>query len=345
MKKQPETGQNESYYTFQVDKDDTGRRIDRVIRKILSNTPLSGIYKLIRNGKIKINGKKFPPSYRLVEGDTISLPKDLTNNIPTKTNKTDKTSSIKPFIIEETEDFIAINKPRGVLVHGKNSLDTMLLNYLNNTQEEKNPFRAFTPGPIHRLDRNTSGIVIFSKSLKGAKEISILFKEHRVTKIYLAVIEGKLTRKATLRDILYRDKNKKKSIVGIPHTQEESPKGENKNQKWQEVITHLYPLVSTDKLTLTLCIPVTGKSHQIRAQLANYGHPLLGDIKYGGRKNRGGFLLHALQIIVKGKSNIKGLKNLFAPLPKESYIMIEDYFGRGCLNRLEEKIRNISKEI
>ncbi len=327
------TGKAHQNFKFTVDRNDVGRRIDRVLRKILSDAPLSTIYRLLRTGDIKINNHKILPSYRLKTNDKIELPSpppspSHSHFIP---NLKQNYPGIDSLIIEETEDFIVVNKPRGMLVHGKNSLNTILLGYLNNLRKKPNYPRAFTPGPIHRLDRNTSGIVLFSKTLRGAKQLSKLFREHEIIKIYLAVVEGSIDQETTLKDILHRDRNKKKTEVVT------SPGG----TKDKEATTYIYPITSQNNLTLTLCIPITGKTHQIRAQLGNYGHPLFGDTKYGGQKNREGFFLHALQLVVKKREILNGLKNFFAPIPEESYIMLESYFGKGCLKRLREKINEI----
>ncbi len=353
MKEKEQSKSNKkTYYSFYVDENDIGRRIDRVLRKILSDIPLSGIFKLLRNGKIKINDRKTFPAYRLKKNDTITLPGqliNLSNQFSFKTNSKSnligtQALSIKSLIIKETEDFIAINKPKGMLTHGKNSLNTIVLHYLENSQRGNTSLRAFKPGPIHRLDRNTSGIVLFSKSIKGAKEISKLLKDHKIVKTYLAIVEGEIIQNLILKDILYRDPDKKKTIVITTHNplpeKASSPKTSGKL-----ATTHVYPITTKNDLTLAICIPITGKTHQIRAQLANSGYPLFGDTKYGGKKNKEGFFLHAFQIIVKESKPLKGLKNFFAPIPKESYIMLENCFGKINFTKITEKIKQIAEDM
>ncbi len=324
-------------YSFQINKNDEGRRIDRVIRKILPQIPLSGIYKLLRNGNIRVNNGKVKQSYKLKKGDTISLPFNvLAQNSPSKsTNKqqidreTTSPPNIKTLIIEETEDYIVINKPKGMLVHGKNSLNQLVLNYLNRKDNTTRGPTAFTPGPIHRLDRNTSGLIIFSKTIRGAKKISQLFREHKIRKLYIGLAEGRIDSNLTIKSPIYRNKQTKISKIY-------SRKSDNKENN---AITIIFPILHNKNLTLVACAPITGKTHQIRVHLSSIRHPLLGDTKYGGKKTGYGIILHAMYI------QSETLKNFFAPLPKESYIILKDYFGDDFFEYLRAKTEKIIRNL
>jgi len=284
---------------------DKGRRLDRILRKALPDHPLPLIHRLLRQKQVLVNGKPGKAQDRIESGDNITikslkkiLEKDFTSE-PEVRRRQDAENAKK----EIKEDFLnlceikfkgkpvswldcgllAVNKPQGLEVHGANSLDTMVNNYL----KDKLPASlSFKPGPLHRLDRPSSGIVVFSTNLEGAHFFSSLMHERKIKKTYLAIVDGKLEKEETWQDELIRNKDEKKTYVT------------NKNGDGKIAITKVTPISVEDNFTLIKAEIITGRTHQIRAQAAAHGYPLTGDIKYGKKNNSGksNFFLHAWKL-------------------------------------------------
>jgi 23S rRNA pseudouridine955/2504/2580 synthase len=201
---------------------------------------------------------------------------------------------------------IAVNKPEGLAVHGENSLDTMVRSFL----ADKLPHSlSFKPGPLHRLDKPSSGIVIFSSNLEGARLFSSLMRERKVRKIYLAIVEGNVKHEEVWEDLLVRDKDINKTFISMEKT------GESKR-----ATTKIKPLAVSGNYSLITAEIATGRTHQIRAQAAFHGYPLLGDCKYSGGYDKGGFFLHAWKMEFLSFS-------IEAPLPDKFREKIKALFG------------------
>jgi 23S rRNA pseudouridine955/2504/2580 synthase len=235
-------------------------------------------------------------------------------------------------ILWESADFLVLNKPAGLAVHGPDrssgdSLETLARAYLS---PKLPPSLSFKPGPLHRLDKPASGIVVFSKSLEGARSFSVLLRERRIRKTYLALLEGILRRDETWEDMLIRDRKQGKTFAGrngAPATGEGAPKA---------ALTRIRPLAHNAAAGVTLArLEIdTGRTHQIRAQAAAHGHPLAGDRKYGGAAQRGGFLLHAHFLQPPGQA-LPGLpRRLKAPLPEQFRKRIEELFTAALAKSL-----------
>jgi len=252
---------------------DSGRRLDRILRKALPCHPLPLLHRLIRQGKVFTDGKPAKANDRLKAGVTIIIP-SLKN-----AEKPDASTPVLslPDIIWQGKGLLAVNKPSGLAVHGNPSLDKMVLSFLKGKISRS---LSFTPGPLHRLDKPSSGIVVFSENIKGARLFSTLMRERNVKKTYLAVIEGNLKHEEIWEECLVRDKERKKTFVS-----EGSKSGKN-------AITKVTSLAEFKNYSLIKAEILTGRTHQIRAQAAFHGLPLSGDIKYGGH-GKEGFFLHA----------------------------------------------------
>ena len=177
-----------------------------------------------------------------------------------------------------------INKPAGIEIHGKNSITEGVIRYLEGKIPESLSFR---PGPLHRLDRNTSGIVAFGKSLHGAREFSRLLKSDGIEKYYIAILDGKIPDRGKWTDILSREG----LVTRI-----------DGNSRGKKGITSFKTLFSTGELSLVLFRLHTGRTHQIRAQAGWHGHSLSGDVKYGGSRILRHYCLHAW--LIKSVENL-----------------------------------------
>jgi 23S rRNA pseudouridine955/2504/2580 synthase len=284
------------------------------LRKALPHYPLPLIHRLLRQGQVTAGGKPCKAKDRIDCGVKITIP-SLKTGTDEKQGAKAENQRLKiegkkdyltvPSIIWEGCGLIAFNKPPGLAVHGPCSLDTIVRSYF----ADKLPHSlSFKPGPLHRLDKPSSGIIVFSASLDGARLFSSLMHEQKVKKIYLAIIEGKMKKETIWQDNLVRDKEKKKSFVS------------KTDIKGKTAITKVTPLAAKDNYTLIKAEITTGRTHQIRAQAAAHGHPLAGDIKYGGKiiKKQGveckgkkaEFFLHAWKLEFLEHS-------IEAPLPPE----------------------------
>ncbi|WP_407399117.1 RluA family pseudouridine synthase [Treponema sp.] len=283
---------------FNAAKDDSGRRLDKVVSRIFeSNCISSGIFPLIRKGMIKVNGKKSSGDYRVCEGDSISVAEFLFGN----SNKLEQQEAMErefPFSLEDitvfkNEHILIVNKPSGINVQPSKDCDFCLCDLVEyDFRNNGGQSISFRPGPLHRIDRYTSGLVAFSQSLQGAKWFTENIEAHSVGKKYLGIVEGSygvpFERYVDLILVPENsDKNYGTVIAG------------GKNGK--EAITVAKFLKQTEVMgnecSLVEFSIETGRKHQIRAQSALHGHPLIGDTAYGGKelKNRM-FFLHAWKL-------------------------------------------------
>ena len=268
---------------FQVDPNFINSRLDRWIRKNVCNIPQSLIEKSIRKGKIKINNKRAKSSHKLRSNDQITL-----YNFNFSNNKSQKRtyiysptkhelSSASNIFIENNENFAVINKPAGIAVQPGTKSIRNILDILRNTKE----FEGFTPYTVHRIDKETTGVLIIAKNRKYAQLFTSLFRIKKIHKTYLCVVLGELEkRKETLTDVLFNYEGEKKVKT--------------------KAITHYKVLDSNSNYSLLKINPETGRKHQIRKQLLIHGHPILGDTKYRISKKKLSkkniLMLHAYKI-------------------------------------------------
>ena len=239
---------------------EAGKRLDAFLmeRKGWSR---SFFMKALRTKKIKVNGKKEEPSYRLKEGDRLrSFVLEEKRPLP------------PPDIIYEDDHILAVNKPAGLLsldVTGKTK-DTML-DRVNCLLAERGETAAF---PVHRIDFNTSGILLLAKSVEDRDLLDRLIRERKIRKSYLCVAEGRMTPpKGRLEDQLFKDARKNRVYV-VDHPVKGS----------KTAVTEYEVKSYRQGLSLVECHLLTGRTHQIRCQMAHAGHPLLGDDKYGSKE-------------------------------------------------------------
>lgn len=270
------------FVDFPISQNDLDRRIDKIIRKFIPEISLSLVYKDLRKGLIKVNSKKVKEDYRVQSGDIVNIASFLletTDNQP-DIQKTEISLPL-PEIVFKNQHILLINKPYDSLVHGsETSLDKAVLNYYKNNIKDNS--LSFTPGPLHRLDRKTTGLLAFSLSLQGAHWFSEHIKDHSIQKFYAAIAEGKVNKKEHWEDFIQKDENKNKSFKTV--TASSSKKTGDEKLASTDIEPIAYGNYAGKTVTLIKLNIHTGRTHQIRAQSALHGHPLLGDTAYGGKK-------------------------------------------------------------
>lgn len=299
---------------------DGGRRLDRILRKSLPDMPLSRIHLLLRKGLVMLDGKRAQGAIRVKEGSRITLlgtePGSESKPLPVR----EAVSPIPPpQILWEGEGLLILNKPAGLLAHGQGSLETMVHAYL---APRLLPSLSFKPGPLHRLDRQTSGIMVFSTGLEGARYFSGLMQKRQVKKSYLALVEGKLDIPAVWEDELIRDTHTSKTFIA-----------EKRAPGAKDAGTCIVPLAVSPDYSLIKAEIRTGRTHQIRAQAAFHGHPLAGDRKYGGSPP-GRLLLHAYTLEFPQRRESEPPLRLKAPLPEPFSRRIRAIFGEAIFAAL-----------
>ncbi len=282
---------------IKVDSDQDNLRLDRFIRKLLPELSLSEIYQMIKSGDILVNGKPRSQDWKLRKDDKIFLPfipeQAKLPEIPEREKK-------KINFLYEDENLLIIEKPWGIPVHSGSHWEYGVINIVAE-------IKRIAIYPVHRIDKETSGLLILAKNRQTAIKLSRLISSHQIQREYIALVRGKIEKSGTIRS-----KTSKNS-------REKSPRGKIKLS-----ITHY----TTEKIfrdTTLLRIKLeTGRTHQIRIQFANTGHPVAGDWKYGQKKfnvemkkiglNR--LFLHSHHLIFEHPVTGKKI-DLTSPLPEE----------------------------
>ena len=261
-----------------VKNNDSGQRLDRFIGKAVPLLPESLLQKYIRLKRIKLNGKGAKRDTRLAAGDVLQLYiNDEFFEKPREENSYLKVGTPRLTIVYEDENILLADKKPGVLCHsaGEWSWDTLISNiqaYLRQSGEwDPKAENAFTPALCNRIDRNTGGIVIAAKNAEALRILNEKIRDREIEKFYLCAVSGR-PRPASGRLENYLFKDAKKNQVFIKDKPEPGCK---------TAVTEYRVLCSKGQLSLVECRLLTGRTHQIRAQMAHAGWPLLGDGKYG----------------------------------------------------------------
>ncbi|MEG0841597.1 MAG: RluA family pseudouridine synthase [Erysipelotrichaceae bacterium] len=261
-----------------VNENDSDQRVDKFLSKSLKNLPTSLMYKYIRNKKIKVNKQRCFISQRLQTGDTLQcyIAEEFFEG-EVKLDFLQAKSDID--IVYEDENLLLVNKEAGLLCHSDeiDDHDTLIDRIKHYLYDQKSfdpaSEQSFAPSLTNRLDRNTSGIVIAAKNAKTLRLINVLLKQHLIKKYYHCIVSGKMD-KTSDRIVFYHQKQAG-NIADIVETPQEG---------YKEVISAYRVLDYKQDVSLLEVDLQSGKSHQIRSTLAHLHHPLLGDVKYLGKK-------------------------------------------------------------
>ena len=249
--------------SYTVDDDYNDSRLDKWFKNNVINLPHSLLEKILRKNKIKVNKKKTKSSYRLQTGDLIEI-YDIS-----KFKSVDKKEKIKylpkkkeigaydDYVIEDNENFIVINKPNGIPVQSGTKSFKNIIDILKNTRY----FENSKPFIVHRLDKETSGLLIIAKNRKYAQLFTSLFRIRKIHKTYLAIVYGKVekSKKVMKDDLIYYENNKK---------------------IFQKAVSNLKIIKLNEGYSYLELNPITGRKHQLRRELLTSGCPIIGDDKY-----------------------------------------------------------------
>lgn len=275
---------------FTISKNDAGQRMDKFITKAIPKLPSSLLYKYIRLKRIKLNGKRCEISTRLSVGDIVQC---FVSDEFFEAEEKRPEFMLAPSAIDvvfEDENILLVNKPAGLLVHEGDQwcADTLIARiqhylYKKGEYDPKNE-NSFVPALCNRIDRNTCGIVIAAKNAATLRVLNDKIKDRELEKKYLCVVKGVPKKKTGLLEHFIFKNEKTNTVEALP-----SPKPGAKTAKTKYIV-----LASHDDMSLCEAELLTGRTHQIRAQFAAIGHPLIGDTKYGKAKDGHGFTWQAL---------------------------------------------------
>lgn len=289
--------------TYAAGPDDAPKRLDRLVLQLLPALSRGALLKALRIGRIRLNGRKAGGDVRVQEGDVLEFDRRLweEGRPEAETTRTgDRTQVLDPhWILFRNQDLLVLNKPRGWDTQGTRSLDTLVKAYLGSREDSL----SFRPGPLHRLDTNTSGVLCFSASLAGAQNFSAMLQAGVMSKAYVALLKGDLKAPLVVNSTLERDFDARITREG--------PEG-------KPARTTFLPLKKKGEYTLALCLLDTGRTHQIRAQASAAGLPLAGDGRYGGGHFPGGFVLHSFLLRFPPTGTYSWPQEFQAPLPSAS---------------------------
>ena len=324
---------------FVIKKNDADQRLDKYITKAFPLLPKSLMYKYIRSKRIKINGKKSDIAYRLREGDLISL---YINDefFGSQNPKYDFLSAGKQLnIVYEDNNILLCDKPAGLLSHPdageyNDTAITRIKRYLYE-KKEYNPEEenSFSPALVNRIDRNTSGIIIAAKTSAALRILNEKLKNRELHKLYLCVVIGKLKENSGILNG-YLEKNEDRNKVYV---------SEKSTDKTKEISTKYKVLGYKNGLSLLEVELLTGRTHQIRAHFSYYGHPLLGDGKYGTNeqnKKFGGYkkqFLCSYKLIFDFKSDAGELNYLNGKEFKVNSVWFKEAFFNGTIQNSKKE--------
>lgn len=266
---------------YNVEKCDINKRIDLFLNDEIEDISRSSLQKYIENGNIKVNSKKVSKNYKLRENDVIEV------DIPEPEDINIEAENIELNILYEDDDLIVINKPQNMVVHPapghySGTLVNGLMYHCKGNLSGING--VMRPGIVHRIDKDTSGILVIAKSDLAHNKLSKQLAEHSMTRVYNAIVyNGFDEEEGTISTLIGRSQNDRKKMAVL--------KSGGRN-----AVTHYKVLEKMGKFTLVQLQLETGRTHQIRVHMAHIGHPLLGDPVYGPKKqifNLQGQVLHA----------------------------------------------------
>jgi 23S rRNA pseudouridine1911/1915/1917 synthase len=293
--------------------EESGQRLDKYLSQVHPDTSRSQVQKLIEAGLVAVNGRQERARYLVVEGDQVTM------EIPPPTPPEHiAPESIPLKVIYEDQDLLVVDKPAGMTVHpAPGNREHTLVNALLGRLPTLQAGETSRPGIVHRLDKDTSGLILVAKSNLAHQRLAAQFKERAVSKVYLALVGGHLTpREGTIEASIGRHPRDRKRMAVV--------------ESGRAARSEYHVLEYPGKYTLLEVRPRTGRTHQIRVHLAAIGFPVVGDSAYGGKSDLiGRQFLHASRLGFRLPSTSEW-KEFESPLPPD----LQDVLGRiGSLSK------------
>lgn len=292
---------------LQVEADSAGQRVDNYLTKRLKGVPKSHIYRILRSGEVRVNSRRVSPDHRLVAGDRLRVPPIRTAR-PSGPARRAPAKPLRANVLYEDESLLVIDKPAGTAVHGGSGVSHGIVEHLRFARPHA-PFLEL----VHRLDRETSGVLMLAKRRPALTALHRELREGRVQKYYLVLVKGQWTQA--------------RQSVELPLDKRVLPSGERRvSVKASGSPSHTVFRLKRrwPEFSLLEAELKTGRTHQIRVHLAHLGYPVVGDDKYGdfalnkalARDGLPRMFLHACRTIVRHPASGTPLR-LEAPLPPE----------------------------
>jgi 23S rRNA pseudouridine955/2504/2580 synthase len=301
---------------LEVGEESESQRLDNFLLRRLKGVPKSHVYRVVRSGEVRVNSGRVKPDYRVRIGDKVRVP-------PIRVSAPNAKPPSKPFglpIVHEDPALLVVDKPSGVAVHGGSGISHGVIESLRAARPEAKMLEL-----AHRLDRDTSGLLVIAKKRGALVELHRMLRDGEMEKIYVAVVKGVPPGKHfDIKDPLHKYVN---------------AKGERRvavKEGGMEAVTRVKVLGSSGALSLLQLRLMTGRTHQIRVHLAHAGHPVLGDDKYGdfefnralARQGVKRLFLHACQLAFKHPVDGKAMK-FESPLPDDMHRFCQSNFANA----------------
>lgn len=296
---------------FTIGKNETGTRLDKFLKDKFPDMSRGSLQKFIQSGFISVNGKPTPKTSYLLKTDDKIIVLEFPQS-PELSNQPDASISLN--IVYENNDIIVIDKPAGLVVHPSDStpkgtlVNALMAKYPEIKNVGEDPLR---PGIVHRLDKDTSGLIVAAKNNPAFQFLKNQFQNRDAAKKYIALVSGKIKEQRGIISASIGRFKTKQIIV-------DSAKKGQEIKKSRPAITEYEVIKYINNYTLVSAMPKTGRMHQLRVHFAYIGHPIIGDQKYGHKKERGLLnrqFLHASELTLKlpdGK-----IKTFTSELPKD----------------------------
>jgi 23S rRNA pseudouridine955/2504/2580 synthase len=297
---------------LEVGEESEAQRIDNFLLRELKGVPKSHVYRVLRSGEVRVNSGRVKPDYRLQIGDRVRIP---------PVRFAEKRSSVaRPLdlpVVFEDSSVLVIDKPSGVAVHGGSGVSFGVIESLRAARPQARFLEL-----AHRLDRDTSGLLLIAKKRSALVELHRMLRGGEVKKLYLAVVKGSLTKIAVeLRESLHK------------YVTASGERRVSVHEEGRSALTHVRRLKATADYSLLEVELLTGRTHQIRVHLAHAGHPILGDDKYGdfplnrnlAKQGVPRLFLHAARLAFKHPVSGESVK-LESPLPADMRAFVEQAF-------------------
>jgi len=294
--------------TLEVGEEGEAQRIDNFLLRELKGVPKSHVYRVLRSGEVRVNSGRVKPDYRLKIGDRVRIPP-----VRVADRKPAAPKALDLPVQYEDDAILVIDKPSGIAVHGGSGVSFGVIESMRATRPQAKFLEL-----AHRLDRDTSGLLILCKKRSALVELHRMLREGEVDKVYLAVVKGEARKHLDLRESLHK-------YVTASGERRVAVQADGVS-----AVTRARLLKSRNQLSLLEVHLLTGRTHQIRVHLAHAGHPIVGDDKYGdfalNRELKQRLLLHAGKLAFRHPLTGAPVK-LAAPLPAEMQAFVEQHLS------------------